>query len=147
MSTNPIELTADVEIRELLNGVLAAARSQDIKAIGSAYTADVVAFDAIGPLQFKGRDAYVEHWSQCLAMCPGPAVLEMGELELSVAGNLAVGHYLLRCGAVQDGGEKASWMRVTVGLRKENGRWRIFHEHGSAPFDPATGKALLESPA
>lgn len=147
MSINPIELTTETEVRQLLDDLLAAARDQNIEAIASAYTPDVVAFDAIGPLQFKGRDSYVQHWSQCLAMCPGPAILEMNELDLAIAGDLAVGHYLLRCGTVQDGRENVSCMRVTVGLRKESGRWRIFHEHGSAPFDPATGKALLETPA
>ncbi|MEO6086590.1 MAG: nuclear transport factor 2 family protein, partial [Umezawaea sp.] len=26
------------------------------------------------------------------------------------------------------------WFRMTVGLRKENGSWRITHEHTSTPF-------------
>ena len=35
-------------------------------------------------------------------------------------------------------------MRVTVRFRKTNGTWMIVHEHFSAPFDPESGKALLD---
>jgi ketosteroid isomerase-like protein len=34
-------------------------------------------------------------------------------------------------------------MRATVCCRNAGGRWRIAHEHFSAPFDMESGKALL----
>jgi ketosteroid isomerase-like protein len=34
--------------------------------------------------------------------------------------------------------------RYTQILKKTNGKWRIWHEHFSAPYDPATGKAVLD---
>jgi len=36
------------------------------------------------------------------------------------------------------------WMRDTTGLRKVDGKWLDFHDHVSAPADPATGKAALD---
>jgi ketosteroid isomerase-like protein len=33
---------------------------------------------------------------------------------------------------------------VTFGCRKTNGKWKIAHEHFSAPFDPVSGKALFD---
>jgi ketosteroid isomerase-like protein len=33
-------------------------------------------------------------------------------------------------------------MRVTFCCRKAAGRWKIAHEHFSAPFDPESGKVL-----
>jgi ketosteroid isomerase-like protein len=57
---------------------------------------------------------------------------------------VAFSHYLTRCGAIENGEEKASWMRVTVGYRKTNGKWIIVHEHFSAPFDMESGKALFD---
>jgi hypothetical protein len=35
-------------------------------------------------------------------------------------------------------------MRVTVCFRNTEGTWMIVHEHFSAPFDPQSGKALLD---
>jgi ketosteroid isomerase-like protein len=110
----------------------------------SHYAPDIVAFDAIAQLQFKGVEAYRKHWEACLSMCPGPMIFEIHELTITAADDVAFGHYLTRCGAIENGEEKASWMRVTVGYRKTNGEWMIVHEHFSAPFDPHSSKALLE---
>lgn len=30
-------------------------------------------------------------------------------------------------------------------FRRTDGRWRVAHEHGSVPFDPASGQAALIS--
>jgi hypothetical protein len=35
-------------------------------------------------------------------------------------------------------------MRASAGLRRRGGKWLIVHEHFSAPFDPASGKALFD---
>lgn len=37
----------------------------------SHYAPDVLAFDAILRLRFKGAEAYRDHWQASLAMCPG----------------------------------------------------------------------------
>ena len=59
--------------------------------------------------------------------------------------DIAFGHYLVRCGAVRDDGtEETGYMRGTFCCRRTNGRWKIAHEHFSAPFDPESGKALLK---
>lgn len=36
-----------------------------------------------------------------------------------------------------------TWMRITVCLHREDGAWRVLHEHVSVPFDPMTGQASL----
>jgi uncharacterized protein (TIGR02246 family) len=137
--------TDDVaEIRGLLDDWVKAARAKDIDAIFAHYAPDIVAFDGIGQLQFKGRDAYRKHWEACMAMCSGPMIFEVHDLDIAAQGDLALGHYLSRCGTTgPDGKEQAGWFRVTVCWRKMNGRWKVAHEHFSAPFDPASGKVLL----
>ena len=56
----------------------------------------------------------------------------------------AFAHWLNRCGGTDEKGEeKSSWMRVTAGYRRIKGSWRIVHEHFSAPFDIASGKAMF----
>jgi len=132
------------EIRRLLDDWAKAARAGDLEGIMAAYTPDVVSFDAIAQLQFKGAEAYRKHWEMCVAMCSGPMTFEIHDLNIAAAGDVAFGHYLLRCGpAGEDGEEKTGWMRATVCYRKRSGRWMVVHEHFSAPFDMESGKALL----
>ena len=135
--------TPEQEVRGLLEKWLAAVRSRDVDAIMSFYAPDVVAFDAILALQFKGADSYGKHWRACLEMCTGPMVFEIRELNIEAEEDVAFAHWLNRCGGTDEKGEeKSSWMRVTAGYRRIKGSWRIVHEHFSAPFDIASGKAM-----
>lgn len=137
--------TAEAEIRSLMKNWLSAVRANDLEGIMSHYAPDILAFDAIVQLQFKGKEAYRKHWEACLKMCPGTMVFETHDLNIAAAGDVGFGHYLTRCGAKEENGEeKTSWMRGTVGYRKRNGKWMIVHEHFSAPFDMESGKALFD---
>ena len=137
--------TPEAEIRELQDSWLQAVRSRDTKKIMSHYAPDVVAYDAIVALQFKGADAYGKHWEACLSMCTGPMEFEIRELNIEAENDVAFAHWLNRCGGVDENGEeKSSWMRVSAGYRRIKGNWRIVHEHFSAPFDIASGKALFD---
>ena len=144
MNTRTTEATAEAETRALMENWLSAVRAQDIQGIVSHYASDILAFDAVSQLQFKSVDAYRKHWETCLAMCSGPMIFEIHDLNIVAADDLAFSHYLTRCDAKEENGEgKAPWMRVTVGYRKTNGKWMIVHEHFSAPFDMESGKALF----
>jgi len=140
-SGNPDEAA----VREVLERWLAAARKSDIDGIFSCYADDIVAYDAILALRFVGAEAYRKHWRACIEMCPGPVLFQMGELKVEASADTAFAFYLLRCGAVDEKGvEQASWMRVTVCLKKRAQGWRVVHEHFSAPFDPQTNKAMFD---
>jgi ketosteroid isomerase-like protein len=76
MNTETIELTLEAQIRARLDDWAKATRAKDLDRVMSHYAPDVVAFDAIVTLQFKGREAYRKHWEACLTMCPG----EMNDL-------------------------------------------------------------------
>jgi uncharacterized protein (TIGR02246 family) len=135
----------EAQIRALIDDWAKAARAKDIDAIFAHYAPDIVAFDGIGQLQFKGRDAYRKHWEACIAMCSGPMIFEVHDLDIEAGDDLAFAHYLSRCGGTgTDGKEQAGWFRATVCLRNTRGRWQVAHEHFSAPFDPESGKALLD---
>lgn len=144
MATTTIERTAEAEIGKLIEGWAKAAGTFDIDRIMAAYAPDILAFDAIGKLQFKGAQAYREHWQACAEMCPGQMVFEIHDLAIEAGDDIAFGHYLVRCGAVgDDGKEDTGFVRVTFCCRKRSGRWLIAHEHFSVPFDPESGKPLL----
>jgi uncharacterized protein (TIGR02246 family) len=145
METAAYTVTSADEVRALIEHWAKASRAKDIDGIMSCYAPDILAFDAVGDLQFKGAEAYKKHWEACLAMCPGPKTFEVHDLSITAGDDMAFGHYLGRCGGTDEKGEeKAGWFRVTVCCRKTNGQWRVVHEHFSAPFDPQSGKALLD---
>jgi uncharacterized protein (TIGR02246 family) len=134
----------EAQIRGLLEDWVAAARANDLDGIMAVYAPDIRSFDAIAQLQFKGADAYRKHWEWCIGMCSSP-IFEIHDLAIETGGDVAFGHYLLRCGgAGEDGKEQVGWMRVTVCYRRTNGRWLVAHEHFSAPFEMESGKALLD---
>jgi ketosteroid isomerase-like protein len=135
----------DAQIRGLLDDWVKAARAKDVDGIMATYAPDILAFDAIAQLQFKGAAAYRKHWEACIAMCPGPMLFEIHHLDVTAQDEVAFGHYLARCGGTgPDGKEQIGWMRATVCFRKTGRAWRIVHEHFSAPFDPESGKALFD---
>jgi uncharacterized protein (TIGR02246 family) len=139
--------TAQGEIRALIDRWVAAAKAQDLETVMASYTPDVLAFDAIGALQFKGRDAYRQHWEACFShMQGGEMIFDISELSVTAGQDLAYFHYIVRCGGECDGETKVGWMRVTGVCRRDKGQWRIVHEHFSSPFDPMSGKVLNEGP-
>ncbi len=133
-------------IEALLKRWEQAACASDLDAVMACYTDDLVAYDAVLQLQFRGAAAYRAHWQRCMEMCPGGTLFEMAEPAIVAdGGTLAFAHYLLRCGGPDEHGElKTSWLRGTVGLRRGADGWRIAHEHISVPFDMQSGKALFD---
>lgn len=133
------------QIRELLQHWSQAAQAKDVARIVSHYAPDIVAFDAVGPLRFEGRDAYAAHWQMCMQVCAGMSLFEVHEPNISVSGDLGLGFYLCHCGGTDEQGQThSSWMRVSQGYRKLQGRWTIIHEHFSAPFEMESGKAQFD---
>lgn len=144
MTVATTEASAEQEIRTALDSFLKTVSSKDVGAIMAFYAPDVVAYDAIAALQFKGAKAYGDHWRQCLSMC-SELSLEASDIHVATSGDLATMHYLHRCAGVDDKGEEqACWMRATVIWRRQDGGWKIIHDHYSAPFDPESGQALME---
>jgi len=139
-----LETQSDAAIRDALERWRSAVTARDIDGIMAYYSADILSFDAVAQLQFIGADAYRRHWQACMEMCKGPMIFEIHQLSLSVRDDIAFGHYLTRCGGVENGQEKTSWMRATVCLHEIDGRWLIVHEHFSVPFDMQNGKALFD---
>lgn len=135
--------TAEDGVRALIDDWIAAFRAKDLDGMMACYAEDVLAFDAITALQFKGAEAYRRQCEVAFSYMPGRVSYEVRDLNVTARDDIAFGHYLARCGATgANGEEKAGWLRVTVCCRQEDGRWRIVHEHFSAPFHPESFKIL-----
>ena len=120
--------TVQSELKALVDSWEEANRSRDVDAILGYYAEDLVAFDAILQLQFKGREVYKAHWKACLEMCPGALTFEVHQLQQWDEGDVGFGHFLCHCGGTDAEGNKDPWvrfmfhridMRVKQRLRRE----------------------------
>ncbi|MCY1392874.1 hypothetical protein D9M71_77570 [compost metagenome] len=144
MNTNVTANTAETEVRQLIERWHRAVVAKDIDAIVQPYADDIVAFDAVKALQFKGKQSYRAHWEFCMAQCPGGGIFEFEQVQVAAAGDVAFAHWLTRCGpAPQEGEDNSGYIRVTAGYKRIGGQWQVVHEHWSAPFDMETNVALF----
>ncbi len=125
------------QIRDLVEAKAAALRAKDPNGMTAAYAEHVVLYDLAPPLR-QSADALgtaeVERW---LATFTGPMDCELRDLEVTVGGDVAFCTGLKRLTATPAGTDEPFdlWHRVTLGLRKVDGRWQIVHEHESVPFE------------
>ena len=143
--TNQTQSQSETEIRNMIADWQKAVTACDVPKVMTYYAPNVLAFDAVGKLQFKGAKAYGAHWQACIDHCKGPMTFEVHELGVTAAKQVAFGHYVVRCGGEgPDGAQHTSWLRATACFQKLDGQWKIVHEHFSAPFEMPSGKALFD---
>ncbi|SES39371.1 YybH family protein [Lentzea albida] len=112
-------------------------RLRDPGRVVARFAGDAVTCTLAPPLRNTGLDARdpeaVAGW---MAGFDGPITLEHRDLEVVVSGDVAFAHGLARLAAVPVGYPQgfSMWMRVTVGLRRREGRWLVTHSHESVPF-------------
>jgi uncharacterized protein (TIGR02246 family) len=124
----------EAQIRALIERWAAAAHSGDLDAVLADHTDDVVMFDVPPPYEgVRGIDAYRETWPPFFRWQEG-ACFAIEELEVVAGDAVAYAYALLRCGTPAELAENpANRLRLTIGLRKRDGRWVVAHEHHSFP--------------
>lgn len=135
------------QIRNLLTRWEQAFRAKDAEGVMSAYASGdvVVAFDVVPPLAKVGSDAYRRNYEEFFAMFSGPLEVELRDLRIVASQDVAFLHCFDRMTGTLEGGERFDlWLRVTSGLQKIDGEWRIVHDHVSVPTYFETGMAALD---
>lgn len=139
--------TSEDQIRNLLTRWEHAFRAKDAEGVMSVYAPGdvVVAFDIVPPLAQVGSDGYRRNYEEFFAMFSGPLDVELRDLRIVAGEDVAFLHCFDRMSGTLEGGERFDlWLRVTSGLRKINGEWRIIHDHVSVPTNFETGMAALD---
>lgn len=132
-------------IRQLHEAFEQATKAKDLDRIMAQYAPEVVAFDAVGALQFKGIDEYRAHWQRCFECCEGEGFFEAHELHVDAGEELACSRMLIHCGGPNAKGEmQTAWMRGTRVWGLREGEWKVIHEHFSMPFDMQTGQVHMD---
>jgi ketosteroid isomerase-like protein len=118
---------------------LAAGRrtARDIDGVLTAHTNDMVMFDVPPPVVVKGIDAYRETWPAFFKwQRQSDGTFDIVSLDVTARDNVAFATAVLRCGSKEELKKDATpRLRLTIGLRKEGGRWQIAHEHHSFPLE------------
>jgi uncharacterized protein (TIGR02246 family) len=125
----------EARIRSLIEQWAEAVHAGDLDRVLADHATDIVMFDVPPPYDgVRGVDAYRETWPPFFEWQRQGAVFEIVELDITAGDDVGFAHALLRCGTPTElEANPDNRLRLTIGLRKENGRWIVAHEHHSFP--------------
>jgi uncharacterized protein (TIGR02246 family) len=136
MTENPPTTTDDEqEIRALIERWAEAVHAGDLETVLADHSRDIVMFDVPPPKDgVRGIDAYEATWPPFFEWQRKGASFELVELAVTAGPDVAFAHALLRCGTPEElTADPDNRLRLTIGLRKDGGRWVVTHEHHSFP--------------
>jgi ketosteroid isomerase-like protein len=135
--TMPEQANAEeARIKSLLEGWADSVRRHDLPAILAHHERDMVMFDLPPPLQCRGIEAYKQTWDLFFRYHKVGTAFDIRELAITAGADVAFAAVIMWCGpdSSSDPKDKDGFLfRLTVGLRKVDGDWRIAHEHHSVP--------------
>jgi uncharacterized protein (TIGR02246 family) len=125
--------TDEQQIRNLIERWAAAVHKGDMATVLADHDPDILMFDVPPPEQgVRGIEAYRETWPGFFAWQASGAVFEIESLDVTAGRDVAFASALLRCGTPEQfEREPEQRLRLTIGLRKADGRWVVIHEHHS----------------
>jgi uncharacterized protein (TIGR02246 family) len=125
------------QIRTLIEQWADAVHAGDMDGVLADHAHDIVMFDVPPPYEgVRGIDAYRDTWPGFFEFQARGAAFEIVSLEITAGDDVAFAHALLRCGTPEElDARPENRLRLTLGLRKDSGRWIVAHEHHSFPSD------------
>jgi uncharacterized protein (TIGR02246 family) len=126
-------MTNEQQIRALIERWATAVHDGDMAAVLADHAPGIVMFDVPPPEQgVRGIDAYRETWPGFFEWQASGAVFEIESLAVTAGTDVGFAFALLRCGTPGDLERNPEQrLRLTIGLRKADGRWTVTHEHHS----------------
>jgi uncharacterized protein (TIGR02246 family) len=126
-------MSDETQIRELIERWADAVHVGDMDTVLADHAPEIVMFDVPPPEGgLRGIDAYRDSWPGFFAWQASGAVFEITELDVTAGADVAYAFALLRCATADHlAAHPDRRLRLTVGLRREDGRWVVAHEHHS----------------
>jgi uncharacterized protein (TIGR02246 family) len=128
-------MSDESEIRALIQRWAQAVHNGDMDGVLAGHADDIVMFDVPPPQDgVRGLEAYRQTWPPFFEWQRRGAVFEIVALDVTAGDDVAFAHALLRCGTAEElQQDPDNRLRLSIGLRKEHGRWVVSHEHHSFP--------------
>ncbi len=124
----------EAEICALIDRWAKAVRDENRAAIRADHDPGILMFDVPPPLVSRGLDAYMDTWETFFKYAEKPVAFVFHDIQVTCGHEVAFATALGRCVDIDRNGLREPLeFRLTMGLRKIDGRWRIFHEHHSLP--------------
>jgi uncharacterized protein (TIGR02246 family) len=122
------------DIRAMIERWAIAVHAGDMDGVLADHAADIVMYDVPPPDDgVRGIDAYRATWPPFFTW-QQQASFEIVSLDVTAGDDVAFAHALLRCGTEEElRADPENRLRLTIGLRREGGRWVVVHEHHSFP--------------
>jgi uncharacterized protein (TIGR02246 family) len=134
----------EAAIRRLIATWSRALEAKDLDGLVADYADDAVLFDAIPPYKTVGKEAIRQVWANCLPYFPERFKSEHRDIVIHVTGDTAIMHCLHHfIPEPADDPIGQNWLRVTVGYRRIDGKWKSVHDHISTPFNPMNSQAWM----
>jgi len=127
----------DTEIRELVQRWADAVHRGDIEAVVADHAEDIVMFDVPPPQEgVRGMAAYRDCWPPFFDFQASGGSFDILELQVTAGAEVAYAFALLRCDTADGRRDRPDRrLRLTLGLRREDDRWVVAHEHHSFPLE------------
>lgn len=124
----------ETEIRALIERWARAVREEDWAGIRQDHDPDILMFDVPPPLLSRGLDAYMKSWEIFFPRAEKPVAFDFHDVNVTCDAEVAFATAIGRCVDIDPSGRREPLeFRLTMGLRKIDGRWRVMHEHHSLP--------------
>jgi uncharacterized protein (TIGR02246 family) len=126
----------ETQIRQLVASWATAVHEGRMDDVLVHHADDILMFDVPPPDDgVRGIEAYRATWPGFFDWQRSGARFEVVELQVTAGADIAYAAALLRCGTDEEYAEEPGRrLRLTVGLRKQDGRWVVAHEHHSFPL-------------
>lgn len=121
-------------IRTLIDRWSEAVRNEDLATIRADHDANILMFDVPPPFLSRGIDAYMATWQLFFSNVEKPVAFNFEDVEVTAGSDVAFATAKGKCINIDRTGKREPLeFRLTMGLKKIDGEWRVMHEHHSLP--------------
>jgi uncharacterized protein (TIGR02246 family) len=132
--SQPVPSNDEAEIRTLIERWAKAVRDEDRTAIRADHDPGILMFDVPPPFLSRGLNAYMATWETFFSSSEKPVAFAFHDVQVTCGHDVAFATAVGRCVNIDTSGKREPLeFRLTMGLRKIDGRWRVLHEHHSLP--------------
>jgi uncharacterized protein (TIGR02246 family) len=128
--------TDEIDIQELIERWAKAVREQNKDGIRADHDSEMLMFDVPPPFLSRGLDAYMATWEMFWSCSEKPVAFDFHDVNITAGKDVAFATAIGQCASIDPTGRREELeFRLTMCLRKVDGRWRVMHEHHSLPSE------------
>jgi len=124
----------EMDIQALIERWAKAVREENRADIRADHDPGILMFDVPPPFLSRGLDDYMATWEKFFSSSERPVAFAFHDVQVTCCQDVAFATAVGRCVNIDTSGKREPLeFRLTMGLRKIDGRWRVMHEHHSLP--------------